>query len=220
MIALLFALAVLGADQPAPDAAPFVTQPVWLKLPNGDDMARYQPEDAKASGRAVIECKVSRRGLLTFCKVLEETPGEQYGKAALAIAAKFQMRDVDRTGAATADRKVRIPITWGAPVAAAASTPVKPEWLALPNANEMIGLYPREALKKRMAGKAVIACQLTAAGRAENCVVQEETPTGMGFGEATLRMSPAFQFSTIGPDGQSLVGGTFKIPMVWNPPPN
>lgn len=114
MLAVLFALIVAQAEplSPASDAVDFVTQPVWLKLPTGADMARYRPDAARGSGRAVIECKVSARGLLEFCHVLEETPGEQYGKAALRVAGRFRMGPQDRAGQPTAGRRVRLPLTW------------------------------------------------------------------------------------------------------------
>ena len=112
MIAVVFALMLAQAEPLSPDADALVTQPVWLKLPTGADMARYRPDGARASGRAVIECKVSARGLLEFCHVLEETAGEQYGRAALRVAGRFRMGPQDRTGQPTAGRPVRLPLAW------------------------------------------------------------------------------------------------------------
>lgn len=220
MVALVFAL-LLAATEPSaapPAVAGFVTQPVWLTLPNGDDMARYRPEDARESGRAVIECTVSDRGLLQACQVLEETPGQHYGDAALKVASRFRMGPTDRGGLSTAGRKVRIPLTWALASPVKPSDPVSPRWLRLPAAEDMLKAYPAEALRNGKAGRAVVACRLTAAGAASACAVVEESPAGMGFGEAALRLAPTFQFSTKGPDGQSLVGGTFRIPLVWNAP--
>lgn len=218
MIAVLFALVLAATEAPAAEPPPFVTQPVWLKRPNGDDMARYKPEDARVSGRAVIECRVSRRGLLEYCKVLEETPGEQYGKAALRIAAKFQMGPADRAGSPTADRKVRLPITWALPEPLDASVPVTPQWVHAPSGDEMAAVYPAQAEWK--SGRAVLACRLSQTGRPTDCTVAEETPAGLGFGQAALKLAPLLRFTTRDASSKSLVGGTFRIPLAWASPPS
>lgn len=218
MIAMLFALVLAASDAPAAEPAPFVAQPVWLKLPNGEDMARYLPEDAQVSGRAVIECQISRRGLLEYCKVLEETSGEQYGKAALKLAAKFQMGPADRAGLSTADRKARLPITWTLSVPLDASVAVPPQWVRPVSGPEMAAVYPAQA--RLRSGRAVLACRLSQSGRATDCVVSDETPPGMGFGEAALKLAPNFQFATRDAYGKSLVGGTFKVPLAWASPPS
>ena len=189
---------------------------MWLKLPNGEDMTRYLPEDARAAGRAILECRVSKRGLLEYCTVLEETPGEQYGKAALAIAATFQMGRADRAGIPTTGRSVRLPITWTLPEPLAAAVRVAPQWVRAVSGPEMAAVYPAQA--KWKSGRAVLACRLSQTGRATDCAVAEETPAGMGFGEAALKLAPLFQFTTHDAAGKSLVGGTFQIPLAWTAP--
>ena len=216
MLATFFALALAAADAPAPNPSPFVTQPVWLKHPNGDDLARYRPEDAQVSGLAVIECRVSKRGLLEYCRVLEESPGEQYGKAALAIAAKFRMGPADRAGVPTAGRSVRLPIAWTLPEPLNASVPVTPQWVHAPSGDEMAAVYPAQARWK--SGRAVLACRLSQIGRPTDCTVAEETPAGLGFGEAALKLAPLLRFTTRDASGKSLVGGTFRIPLSWSAP--
>ena len=221
MIAVLFAL-LLAAAEPTPptsDVAGFVTQPVWLKLPNGDDMARFRPEEARVSGRAVIECKVSDRGLLQFCQVLEETPGQKYGKAALAIAARFRMGPTDRTGLSTAGRRVRIPLTWTLTSPTDSANVIQsPHWIRRPSGNDMAGLYPRAAMAKELSGRAAIVCRILANGRLTDCNVVEETPAGLGFGAAAIRLAPYFQMTTTTADGKSVEGGTVRLPLVWTLP--
>lgn len=221
MIAAVLALLLAAADPitPAADPGGFVTQPVWLKLPTGEDMARYRPEDARASGRAVIECKVSGRGLLQFCQVLEETPGQQYGKAALAIATRFRMGPKDRAGLATVGRQVRIPLTWMLTSPTDSATVIQsPHWIRRPSGNDMAGLYPRAAMDKGLSGRATIVCRILANGRLADCNVVEETPAGMGFGAAAVRLAPYFQMTTTTADGKSVEGGTIRIPLVWTLP--
>ncbi len=223
MFALVFALLLAAAapSTPPSDGGGFVTQPVWLKLPNGDDMARYRPEDARVSGRAVIECKVSSRGLLQFCQVLEETPGELYGKAALAVASRFRLGPTDRAGLATAGRKVRIPLSWTLTAPTDPANVIQsPHWIRRPSGNDVASLFPRAAIQKGLSGKATIVCRILVNGRLTACAVVEETPLGMGFGEATVRLAPLFQMAPTTADGKSVEGGTVRIPLVWNAPPN
>lgn len=225
MIALFFAMTLAATG--APESTSFVTQPVWLKLPNGEDMARYRPAAARVSGRAVIECKVSGRGLLEFCRVLEETPGEQYGKAALAIAAKFRMGPQDKAGSPTVGRKVRIPLAWNlqAFAASAAGSPPPtidglPRWRALPSGQDFLKAYPRQALRDSLAGRAVISCRVLGGGLLSDCSVAEEMPSGSGFGSASLSLAPLFRLSPVDREGKSVEGAVVRIPLVWNPPPS
>jgi TonB family protein len=115
-------------------------------------------------------------------------------------------------------RPVRVSLSWATPTPVRPSEPVSPRWTRLPDVEDMMNAYPAEALRNRMGGGAVVVCQLTAEGRASGCAVAEETPVGLGFGEAALALAPKFEFATSGPDGQSLVGGTFRIPLAWNAP--
>lgn len=221
MVPLMFALLLAAAESPpsSPGGTGFVTQPIWLRLPNGEDMARYRPEDARVSGRAVIECKVSARGLLEFCQVLEETSGEQYGKAAVKIAARFRMGPTDRSGLATAGRKVRIPLTWTLTAPTSSPNVVQsPHWIRRPSGNDMARHYPRAAMVKGLSGRATITCRILAKGRLTDCNVIDETPVGMGFGAAAVRLAPYFQMTTTTADGQSVEGGTIRIPLVWTLP--
>lgn len=219
MIAVLIAMFLAPSEASAPpsDVGGLVTQPVWLTLPTGADMARFRPEGATASGRAVIECKVSGRGLLDSCQVLEETAGEHYGKAALRVAARFRMGPRDRAGLATAGRKVRLPLTWTLtpPPTDTADTSSSPHWIRRPSGNDMARVYPRVAVSANASGRATMVCRILATGRLTDCDVVEETPPGMGFGEATIRLAPYFQMSTTTADGKSVEGGTIRVPLIW-----
>jgi protein TonB len=95
-----------------------------------------------------------------------------------------------------------------------------PRWLAKPSGQDFLKVYPRRAMAKRLAGRAVISCSLLATGRLADCVVAEETPAESGFGAAALRLAPKVLLSPVDQDGKSIVGGTVRIPLVWNPPPN
>ena len=92
-------------------------RPDWLEKPTGDDMAEYYPSHAARndiSGKATITCKVTSGGLLTECKVVEESPlGEQFGEAALKLAPKFRMIPPDDPNVAPGE--VTVPLIFHIP---------------------------------------------------------------------------------------------------------
>lgn len=76
-------------------AAPVITQPNWVSIPNGDQMARAYPDRAQAagiSGSATLRCLVRVDGGLNDCSVVSETPsGRGFGSAATRLSRYFRM---------------------------------------------------------------------------------------------------------------------------------
>ena len=81
---------------------PPISNPVWERLPTGDDYARNYPAGASysgISGGAEVGCTVDAEGLLTDCTVVAEYPAnEGFGKAALKISKRFKMKPLTRDG--------------------------------------------------------------------------------------------------------------------------
>ncbi len=94
----------------------------------------------------------------------------------------------------------------------------KPDWATLPNANDMSKYYPEVAGMKGLAGKATIRCAVKADGSLSGCVMESESPGGVGFGNAALRMSVVFKMKPKTRDGAPVEGGTVRIPVVFRPP--
>ncbi|MBI5941908.1 MAG: energy transducer TonB [Caulobacterales bacterium] len=92
-----------------------------------------------------------------------------------------------------------------------------PRLRAKPSARDMAEAYPRDALRAEIQGRVVIACHLTAEGRLTACNVAEETPSGLGFGAATLKIAPLFRWAPTYGGGKS-VEGDVRFPVIWNPP--
>ncbi|MGH6955999.1 MAG: TonB family protein [Caulobacteraceae bacterium] len=73
----------------------------------------------------------------------------------------------------------------------------KPGWLVTPTSDDLSRVYPSEAMRRRLSGYALLKCTVDAEGYLFDCVVSQETPPGMGFGNAALeitaymRMKPA-----------------------------
>jgi TonB family protein len=128
MIGLFMALALAGdpprsPPKPMPPPAPpaqshpkVITQPDWLALPSGDDMASHYPQEAKEQGiegRAVIDCAVTVEGTLNDCEIQSETPeAKGFGPATVEIAASFRMRPQTVDGKPAGGGRVVVPVQW------------------------------------------------------------------------------------------------------------
>ena len=114
---------------PGPHGPVLPVMPDWLLRPDGADWVRFYPAAAKAAGqegRATIACRVDGEGRLGMCQLINEAPlGAGFGEAALALAAKFQMKPLDREGRPTSGADVRIPIRFTLPAAETAPAPAK-----------------------------------------------------------------------------------------------
>lgn len=56
-------------------------------------------------------------------------------------------------------------------------------------------------------------CKVTVTGTLTDCEILEETPEGMGFGAAAVRLAPKFQMPATTADGKSVEGATADIPI-------
>ncbi|MES2034230.1 MAG: TonB family protein [Pseudomonadota bacterium] len=78
--------------------------------------------------------------------------------------------------------------------------------------------YPDQAQRQQLEGRASVACKVDVEGRLSGCVVTEEIPKGVGFGEATIllaenefRMHPKLERG-IPVEGTVLIPLVFKLP--------
>src|SRR5262249_42405562 len=93
-----------------------ITNPDWLRRPNGDDMATYYPpraSDLGKEGRVMIKCTVSERGTVENCSVVSEDPeGLGFGGAALRLSKLFKMKPKTSDGQSVGGAEVSIPIAF------------------------------------------------------------------------------------------------------------
>lgn len=128
---------------------------------------------------------------------------------------------------------VALAISAALPCAAlAADTIVHATWLTRPNAEDLLGVWPAEALKRGKGGKAVLSCTVTTTGALVECQVASETPAGSGFGQAAISLTPqllmspatrngvpfaergvkiAINFDGAGPETGSRIGGQMSM---------
>jgi periplasmic protein TonB len=106
---------VAPPSPPPPPAAQVISNPTWVKRPNGRDFERYYPPRAlerEKGGRVVLACVVSATGSID-CTVANETPeGWGFADAALKMSKLFQMSPQTVNGQPTSGGRVNVPITF------------------------------------------------------------------------------------------------------------
>jgi protein TonB len=106
-----------------------------------------------------------------------------------------------------------------APLAVAPAPPLRviehPQWTQTPTASGYHHWYPAAAMERGIQGGAVVRCVVTADGGLADCVVTSETPSGVGFGKASLRLVAQYRMAPQTPDGQSVAGAFVIIPVNW-----
>jgi hypothetical protein len=72
-----------------------------------------------------------------------------------------------------------------------------PQWAYQPNADALASVQPRLAAILGLNGVVRLTCKTAATGELNGCAVDEESPVGMGYGEAALTATPAYRLSPI-----------------------
>lgn len=214
-IAVAALLAALLATTAA--SAQKAAKPVWV--PNfikvnkpADYLAAFPPRALaeKLSGSAKLECVAAADGRLVDCKVGSEDPaGYGFGEAALKLVANERISKRDHEGKSVAGRPVTTDLNF------LVEGDSNADWLKKPDVDEMAMVYPTEAIKQGLDGRAIIECGLTVEGFLSNCKVFEENPAGIGFGAAALQLAPQFRMKPMMRRGKAVAMPTIKIPVTW-----
>jgi TonB family protein len=88
----------------------------------------------------------------------------------------------------------------------------RPDWRVVPNGADLSEQYPAVAQFIGLPGRVLLQCEVAIDGSA-SCRVIDETPAGLGFGDAALAFSKTFKMKPMTVNGQPVDGGTIKIPL-------
>jgi len=84
-----------------------------------------------------------------------------------------------------------------------------------PTQGELRSVHPREAFRKRQGGRATLNCRIRLDQRLEGCTVVDESPEGLGFGQAALAASRYFRFEPPVRSGQPVAGAPVRVGVEW-----
>ena len=95
---------------------------------------------------------------------------------------------------------------------------IAPEWRSRATGSDMMRVYPRPALRRGIEGLALVQCDVGKDGEMADCVVEQEAPTGQGFGDAALKLMPRFRMNPHRQDGAPVEGGVVRLPIQFRLP--
>jgi len=88
---------------------------------------------------------------------------------------------------------------------------------SIPNAISIQRYYPHTAFPPVASGRVILRCRVSESATLVNCGVEAESPSGLGYGNATLRIARAFTVRPTTDDGVSTVGREISFPVRWVP---
>lgn len=94
---------------------------------------------------------------------------------------------------------------------------INPGPLSQPDAKTVAAAYPNAAKPTRVSGKVLMTCLVAVDGRTQDCQVVEETPPGLGFAEAALRLAGQMVFVPKRLNCVPVDGGNVSIPISFMP---
>ncbi|UTP38731.1 TonB family protein [Phenylobacterium sp. LH3H17] len=93
----------------------------------------------------------------------------------------------------------------------------EPNWIRRPSPEDLMGVWPRDAMRQGLGGKAKIACVVTLQGALRDCVVVSESPAGAGFGAAAIAITPQLMMTPAIKGGQPVLAKV-TIPINFEKP--
>jgi hypothetical protein len=89
-----------------------------------------------------------------------------------------------------------------------------PHWTKRPSWDDLRKLYPKAV--RGVTANVEASCRIDDQGRFTSCDIVKESPSGLGFGESTVRISKLFQMKAIDGDGSPVAGRRLSLPVRWD----
>lgn len=93
-----------------------------------------------------------------------------------------------------------------------------PTWLNLPSSADFAPYMPERAKRKGRTGSAVLKCIVQPDGRLGSCLEVSETPAGLDFGAAALKMIGLFRMAGRTSTGLATAGLSLTLTVEFPPP--
>lgn len=90
---------------------------------------------------------------------------------------------------------------------------VEPDWRRKPSSEDLMGVWPTNALRSGRGGSAVVNCKVTAQGVLFDCIAKTEKPAGAGFGAAAVALTPQFLMKPAMKNGKAVAYDGVNIPI-------
>lgn len=163
-------------------ALPAQSQARWQTPPTGAEIPERALEEG-ISGEATVSCTGTAEGVVDTCSIENEHPeGYGFGQAAAQLVQSGAL-EPSADGQPIGSFRIRVPFN----VEDVAPTLMSnPSWRIPPRPT--VNDFPQRALNAGVSGGAALHCTASAEGVPENCEVLQERPTGVGFGEAAIKI--------------------------------
>jgi len=206
LVSALYAAAVMvSAVTSAADVVP-----VWADGPSTADVAKAYPARAKAAhigGQVNLTCQIDHRRP-GQCAPLSVTP-EGYGfeHAARRLAGALLTVDGSFNG-----KEVQVPVTFDPDVLNGATTVARPVFVELPAPSDFQASFPQAANGVTNV-RVVLACVVGAGGVPRDCSVEQEEPSGQGYGQGALPVAAKFKVAPWTGRGEPTIGAHVRLPI-------
>ena len=220
---MIFPFSALSAAAVMASAATFAADvvPVWAEGPSTAEVAKAYPARAKAAhigGQVNLTCQIDHRRP-SQCAALSETPeGYGFDHAARQLAGSLLTVDGSLNG-----KEVQVPVTFDPDVLDGATTVARPVFVQMPAPSDFQASFPQAANGVNHV-RVVLACVVAAGGVPRDCSVEQEEPSGQGYGQGALPVAAKFKVAPWTSRGEPTVGARVRLPIRYEltpvtPPP-
>lgn len=88
-----------------------------------------------------------------------------------------------------------------------------PVWTARPSTRDLERLYPPNV--HGVTANVSADCLIDQEGKFSSCDIVQEDPSGLGFGESTIKLSKLFRMKAVDAHGVPVAGRKLRLPIRW-----